>query len=98
MEFFPEITNYVGVFSVNSHKPFVVTWNNTEKIVECWPKGNAICTLNLDGNTVWSGVLCLVLCFSLLCSSLSSLGSRNDYIHPLVSGEKHFVYICSIEQ
>lgn len=35
MEIFPEITNSVVVFSLNSHKPFVVTWNNTKKTGEC---------------------------------------------------------------
>lgn len=33
MEFFPEITNNVVVFSLNAHKPFVVTWNNAKRLL-----------------------------------------------------------------
>lgn len=33
VEFFQEMRNSVVVFSLNSHKPFVVTWNNTKKTV-----------------------------------------------------------------
>lgn len=52
MVFSPEITNSFVLFSLNSYKPFVVTWNNAEKTVQCQPEGNPVYTLNLDGNTV----------------------------------------------